>query len=248
MGHAQAPRSQLGRGGPAGIHGHRAQPHVGEAGRGARPAEPGRVAGPRLRVLLERQVPRRGHVAERAQHAVHGRLGRVIPARRERSGGQPRPHPPRLAQARGQVGQVAQAERGHHQVEAAVAERQRARVRDHRTPPPRAPARTAAPAPAPAPEQQHLQGHVGRHHRPGPGGQRRLPGDPGPGAQVKHPSACRRAARASQQGPGQLGVDRLGALGPQPRRRLIGGPHLRRHIRYGTARAACPSHQASSSS
>jgi len=176
VGHAQPPRCELGRAGQAGVHRDRPQPDVGVARRGRVPAQRRRVAGPRLGVPLERDVPRWRLVTERPQDLVHRRLGRVVPAGRERAGGQRPGHAARLPQARHGTVQVAQAERGQGQVEAVVTERQRGHVGRHRMQPGLAPA-------------QHAWGRVGADHRPRPGGQRGPAGHPGPGTQVQHPAA-----------------------------------------------------------
>jgi hypothetical protein len=97
----------------------------------------------------------------------------VAPARRERAGGDGPADPPRLAQARCQVDQVAEGERGQDEVEAAVAERQRGSVGGHRV-------QRRARAP------EHADGQVRRHHRPRPGRERGPAGHPGARAQVEH--------------------------------------------------------------
>jgi len=235
VGHAQPPRCELGRAGQAGVHGDRPQPDVAVARRGRVPAQRRRVAGPRLGVPLERDVPRWRLVTERPQDLVHRRLGRVVPAGRERAGGQRPGHAARLPQARHGTVQVAQAERGQGQVEAVVAERQRGHVGRHRVHPGLAPA-------------QHARGRVGADHRPRPGGQRGPAGHPGPCPQVQYPPAHQPGVFRDHQRPGQragqAGVDRLGTLGPQPGPRVVGGPQPS----SGAARSACVSHHASSSS
>jgi hypothetical protein len=125
VGHAQPPRRQLRRGRQPGRDGQGAQPHAPEAGRRRQPGEHLRVLGPRLGFALEPHVPVRGAVAERAERLIDRRPGRMAPARRERAGGDGPADPPRLAQARLQVHQVAEGDRGQDKVEAAVAERQR---------------------------------------------------------------------------------------------------------------------------
>ena len=222
----------------------RPQAYAGEAGRGRIPADRGRVAGPRLGVLLERHVPRGRPVAERAEDLIDGRLGRVAPARRERAGRQPRRHPAGLAQTGTGPVQVTEAERRQHQVEAAVPERQRGRVGRHRVQPSGAPA-------------QHGRRGVGADHVAGPGLQRGPPGHPRPRADIKHPPARQPAprgparqifGRAGQQRAGQARIDGLRALGPHLGGRLVGGPYPRAQPSSGAARTACVSHHASSSS
>ena len=132
VGHAQPPGRQLCRGNKPRRDGGRAQPHLAEARRRRFPGEHLRVTRLRLDVPLEPHVPGRGAVARRAEHLVNRRLGRVGPARRERAGGDGAADPPCLAQARGQAAEMAEGERGHDQVEAAVTERQRGRVGGHR--------------------------------------------------------------------------------------------------------------------
>ena len=107
------------------------------------------------------------------------------PARRERAGGDRRAHPPRLGQAVLDAAQVVEAERGQHQVEAAVTERQRDRVGHHRGP--------AADAP------QHALGQVDRHHPARPRGQRGLAGQAGARAQVEHEAPGQRHRRGRHQ-------------------------------------------------
>jgi len=80
----------------------------------------------------------------------------VAPARRERAGGDGPADPPGLTQARGEIHQVAERERGQDKVEAAVAERQRCRIGGHRV-------QRRARAP------EHANGQVRRHHPPRPG-------------------------------------------------------------------------------
>jgi len=67
-------------------------------------------------------------------------------------------------------------------------------------------------------------------------GRRPRPGSP---CRCCAATGCRRYLRA-----GQAGVDRFGTLGPQPGTRIVGGPQPR----CRTARTACASHHASSSS
>jgi tetratricopeptide (TPR) repeat protein len=235
VGHAQPPGRQLRRGGQPGRDGGRAQPHTAEAGRRREPGEQVRVLGPRLGLAFEPHIPPRGTVAERAERLIDRRPGRVAPARRERAGGDGPADPPRLAQARGEVDQVAERERGQDKVEAAVAERQRGRVGGHRV------QRRARAA-------EHADGQVRRHHLPRPGRERGPGGHPGARAQVEHRPAGRRHRRRRDQRPGQPRVHPLRAAGPVASGGVVGGPQLGGQPSSGAARTACVSHQASSSS
>ena len=103
----------------------------------------------------------------------------MIQAGREHAGDETTADPPGLGQASLQVSQVVEAERGHHQVEAAVPERQRDRVgRD--------------PGPGRAGHSQHAHRKVGPHDLTGPRGQRGPGGRPGAGTHVEHPAAGQR--------------------------------------------------------
>ena len=199
VGHAQPPRGE-----PVGalqpdLDRDRPQAYAGEAGRGRIPADRGRVAGPRLGVLLERHVPRGRPVAERAEDLIDGRLGRVAPARRERAGRQPRRHPAGLAQTGTGPVQVTEAERRQHQVEAAVPERQRGRVGRHRV--------QASGAPA-----QHGRRGVGADHVAGPGLQRGPPRPPP--SPRRHQAPARPPARPPRTRPPDLRPRRPAARGP----------------------------------
>ena len=235
VGHAQPPGRQLRRGGQPGRDGGRAQPHAAEAGRRREPGEQVRVLGPRLGFAFEPHVPPRGMVAERDERLIDRRPGRVAPARRERAGGDGPADPPRLAQARGQVDQVAERERGQDQVEAAVAERQRCRVGAHRV---QLRARAA----------EHAGGQVRRHHQPRPGRERGPAGHARARAQVEHRPAGQRYRRRRDQRPGQPRVHLLRAAGPVTGGGVVGGPQLGGQPSSGAALTACVSHQASSSS
>jgi DNA-binding SARP family transcriptional activator len=235
VGHAQPPRHQLGRGGELRRHGDRAQPHPAEPRRGRVPGEQVRVAGPRPGFALEPHIPRRGAVAEPAEFVFDRRLGRVGPARRERAGGDGPADPPCLVQARGQAAEVAEGERGHDQVEAAVAERQRGRVGGHRV------QRGAAAA-------QHRDGNIRRHHLPRAGRQRGPAGHPGTRTQVEHPAAGHRHRRGRDQGPRQLRVHPFRAVGPIAGGDVVGGPQVGGQPSRAAALTACDSHHASSSS
>ena len=235
VGHAQPPGRQLRGGGQPGRDGGRAQPHAAEAGRRRQRGEQVRVLGPRLGFAFEPDIPRRGPVAERAERLIDRRPGRVAPARRERAGGDGPADPPRLAQARCQVDQVAEGERGQDEVEAAVAERQRCSVGGHRV-------QRRARAP------EHADGQVRRHHRPRPGRERGPAGHPGARAQVEHRPAGQRHRRRRDQRPGQPRVHLLRAAGPLGGGGVVGGPQLGGQPSSGAALTACVSHQASSSS
>ena len=198
LGHAQPPRRQLRRGRQAGRHGHRAHSHVGESGGGRLGGQPGRILRRRASLPLQRPVPGGGLEAERAQRLVHGQLGRMGPARRERAGREAAADAPDLAQRSPGPAQVVEAERGHDQVEGLIAERQGRGVGRHRV------LRRAGPA-------QHGRGQVSGHHPARARGQRGPPGHPGAGAQVEDLAAGQRDRRRPDQGPGQRGVHLLRA-------------------------------------
>jgi hypothetical protein len=130
---------------------------------------------------------------------------------------------------------MAEGERGHNQVEAAVAERQRGRVGGHRV------QRRAAAA-------QHADGEVRRHHQPRPGRQRGPAGRAGAGAQVEHPAASGRYRRGGDQRPCQRRVHLLRAAGPAAGGGVVGGLQVGGQPSSGAALTACASHHASSSS
>ena len=130
------------------------------------------------------------------------------PARREQAGGDRGADPPGLGQASRQAAQVVQAERGHHQVEAGVTERQRDRVGRDRVP------GGGQRVPGAA---QHALGQVGRHHVARPRGQRGPAGHAGACPQVEHQAAGQRHRRGRHQRPGQLA--RTSARGRRPIRR-----------------------------
>jgi hypothetical protein len=159
----------------------------------------------------------------------------VAPARREHAGRDGLADPPRLAQARGEVGQVAERERGQDEVEAAVAERQSGRVGGHRV------QRRARAA-------EHAGGQVRRHHPPRPGRERGPAGHPRARAQIEHRPAGRRHRRRRDQRPGQPRVHPLRAVGPVTGGGVVGGAQLGGQPSSGAALTACVSHQASSSS
>ena len=96
-----------------------------------------------------------------------------------------RAHPTRLGQAVLDPAQVVEAERGQHQVEAAVAERQRDRVGQHRG--------LAAAAP------QHAFGQIGADHPARARGQRGPAGHAGARAQVEHQAPGQRHRRGRHQ-------------------------------------------------
>ena len=192
-----------------GLDRDRPQPHVGEAGRGRVPADRGRVAGPRLGVLLERHVPRRGPVAERAEDLVDGRLGRVVPARRERAGRQP------AATRRASRRPAARAGPG---------DRGRTPPAPGRSSRPGTAARSRRPPPGAASGPHRLSmasAGVGRRPRPRPrppARPARPPRCPRRASSTRRPPGRRPPPAQASSGPGQAGVDGLRALGPQPRR------------------------------
>ena len=235
VGQAQPPRRQLRRGRHAGPHGDRGDPHVGEPGAGGLVTEPGRIRPGRPALPLHRLVPGGGLVAERAERLVHGQLGRVGPAGRERAGGQAVADAPDLTQGIAGTVQVVQAERGHDEIERPVAERQRRGVGRHRM------LRRAG-------EAEHGHGQVGGHDPVRARGQRGPPGHAGSRAQVEHPAAGHRDRRGQDQGPGQRRVHPLRAGRPRPGGRFVGGAQVRGHPSRGAACTAFASHQASSSS
>jgi hypothetical protein len=130
---------------------------------------------------------------------------------------------------------MAEGERGHDQVEAAVTERERGRVGGHGV------QRRAAAA-------QHADGEVGRHHQPRPGRQRGPARRAGAGAQVEHPAASQRHRCGCDQRPRQLRVHLLRAAGPVAGGGVVGGPQVGGQPSSAAALTACASHQASSSS
>ena len=219
----------------AGRHGDGADPHVGEPGAGRLVTEPGRIRGGRPALPLHRLVPLGRLVAERPERLVHGQLGRVGPAGGECARGQGVADAPDLTQRIAGTVQMVQAERGHHEIEGPVAERQRGGVGRHRM------LRRAGQA-------EHGHGQVGGHDPARARGQRGPPGHAGARAQVEHPAAGHRDRRGQDQGPGQRRVHTFRAVSPSPGSRLVGGPQARGHPSRGAACTAFASHQASSSS
>ena len=130
---------------------------------------------------------------------------------------------------------MAEGERGQHQVEAAVPERQRGRVGGHRV---QLRARAA----------EHADGEISRHHQPRPGRQRGPAGHPGARAQVEHAPAGGRHRRLLDQRPGQPPVHLPRAVGPLTGGGVVGGPQVGGQPSSAAALTACLSHHASSSS
>ena len=141
----------------------------------------------------------------------------MSPAGREGAGREAAADAPGLAQGSPGPAQMVEAERGHHQVEGLVAERQGRGIGRHRV------LRRADLA-------QHGHGQVGGHHLGGARSERGPAGHAGARAQVEDPAAGHRERRRRDQGPGQRGIHLLRAPGPVCGRGVIGRPHLRRQI------------------
>ena len=210
---------------------------AGEPGGGRARGQDIGVACPRAG--REGLVPVGRLVTERPEGTIYRVFGPMRPTWRERAGGDGGANPTRLGQAIFDAVQVVEAERGQHQVEAAITKRQRDRVGQH--------GRPAAAAP------QHALGQIRADHPARPRRQRGLAGYAGARAQVEHQAAGQRHRRGRHQPPGQRRVHRPGAAGPVACRGVVvgaqfGGQLRMPQFRRAAARTDSVSHHASSSS
>ena len=185
----------------------------GEAGGGRLVGEPRRIRAAGSASRLSSRT-RRGAVAERASASSTASLAGCVQPGANALAARPRPTRRISRQARAGSAQVVEAERGHDEVEAAVAERQRrprrprpgaARGRPRRSMP--RPGRPPPPARAPRPA---------RPARPRP--------VPAPRSSTRPPASGTGAAPTSARASAR--VHRLRAVGPLRGRRVVGGPHL----------------------